>query len=74
MGILTNGNSMNRASNSSVKSSARETLELLPDDATWDDVLYRMYVRQKIEAGLADEEAGRLNLTDEVRRRLGLSQ
>lgn len=58
---------------SPVKSAARETLESLPDDATWDDVIYRMYVRQKIEAGLADAEAGKLITTDEVRRRLGRS-
>ncbi|TWT92657.1 hypothetical protein [Stieleria varia] len=56
-----------------VKSAARETLESLPDDATWDDVIYRMYVRQKIEAGLADAEAGNLISTDDVRRRLGRS-
>jgi predicted transcriptional regulator len=54
-----------------VKSAARETLESLPDDATWDDVIYRMYVRQKIEAGLADADAGNLISTDDVRRRLG---
>ena len=56
-----------------VKSAAKATLESLPDDATWDDVIYRMYVRQKIEAGLADAEAGNLISTDEVRRRLGRS-
>ena len=56
-----------------VKSAARETLDSLPDDATWDDVIYRMYVRQKIEAGLADAEAGNLISTDELRRRLGRS-
>lgn len=56
-----------------VKSAAKETLESLPDDATWDDVIYRMYVRQKIEAGLAEAEAGNLISTDEVRRRLGRS-
>jgi predicted transcriptional regulator len=56
-----------------VKTAAKEALESLPDDATWDDVIYRMYVHQNIEAGLADGEAGNLVSTDEVRRRLGLS-
>ena len=65
---------MNGASNTSVKSAARETLDSLPEDATWDDVLYRMYVRQKIEAGLADDAAGRLHTTEEVRKFLGLPQ
>jgi predicted transcriptional regulator len=55
-----------------VKAAARETLELLPDDTTWDDVIYRMYVRQKIEAGLADAAAGNLVSTEEARRRLDL--
>lgn len=55
-----------------VKASARETIDLLPDDTTWDDVIYRMYVRQKIEAGLADAAVGNLISTDEARRRLGL--
>lgn len=65
---------MDSTNSISVKSSARETIESLPEDATWDDVLYRMYVRQKIEAGLADADAGNLVSTDEVRERLGLSK
>jgi predicted transcriptional regulator len=56
----------------SVKAAARQTIDLLPDDTTWDDVIYRMYVRQKIEAGLADAEAGNLMSTEEARRQLGL--
>lgn len=56
-----------------VKTAAREALDSLPDDATWDDVIYRMYVRQKIEAGIADAEAGNLFSTEEVRLRLGRS-
>lgn len=63
---------MHETTKSDVKSAARETIDLLPDDATWDDVIYRMYVRQKIEAGLADAEAGNLISTEEVRKRLGL--
>lgn len=65
---------MDSTNSISVKSSARETLESLPEDATWDDVLYRMYVRQKIEAGLADADAGNLVSVDEVRQRLGRSE
>ena len=57
-----------------VRASAREVVDTLPDGSTWDDVIYRMYVRQKIEAGLADAEAGNLISTDEVRKRLGLQK
>ncbi|MFO7907300.1 MAG: hypothetical protein ACQESR_01450 [Planctomycetota bacterium] len=62
---------MSDSTRSQVKSAARETVDSLPEDTTWDEVIYRLYVRQKIEAGLADAEAGNLIPTDEVRRRLG---
>lgn len=53
-----------------VKTVAKAILELLPDNASWEDVQYHLYVRQQIEAGLEDEAAGRLVDTDEMRRRL----
>ncbi|MEZ6109261.1 MAG: hypothetical protein R3B96_25060 [Pirellulaceae bacterium] len=52
------------------KAAAKEVLDSLPDDATWEDVQYHLYVRQQITAGLEDEAAGRLIDTDEMRRRL----
>jgi predicted transcriptional regulator len=55
-----------------VRDEARRLVDQLPDDATWDDLLYQVYVRQSIDAGLADCEAGRLVPVEEVRRRLGL--
>jgi predicted transcriptional regulator len=36
-----------------------ELAQQLPDDCTWDDVMYEVFVRQKIHAGLKDAEAGR---------------
>lgn len=56
-----------------VKTAAREAIDQLPDDASWDDVMYRLYVRQKIEAGLRDVANGDTVTTAEVRKRLGLS-
>jgi predicted transcriptional regulator len=47
-------------------------VDRLPDDATWDDVLYSIYVCQSIDAGLEDIRAGRLISTEELRRRLQL--
>jgi hypothetical protein len=58
--------------NTTIKEEARRLVEDLPDDATWDDVLYQIYVRQSIEAGLEDCRQGRLVPASEVRRRLGL--
>jgi predicted transcriptional regulator len=56
----------------SIKPDARKLVERLPDDATWDDLQYQISVRQSIEAGLADLDAGRVVPVAEVRRRLGL--
>jgi hypothetical protein len=42
-----------------IKPDARRLVEGLPDSATWDDLAYEVYVRQAIETGLADADAGR---------------
>jgi hypothetical protein len=39
-----------------------------------DDVMYRLYVRQKIETGLKDVELGRTLPVSEVRKRFGLPE
>jgi predicted transcriptional regulator len=56
-----------------VKEEARRLVERLPDDATWDDVMHEIYVRQAIEAGLEDSREGRVTSVEDVRARLGLS-
>src|SRR4029077_3582435 len=40
----------------------------------WDDPVYRAHVRQAVEAGLQDSEAGRTASVEEVRARFGLSE
>jgi predicted transcriptional regulator len=57
-------------SSESVKLAAKAVLDTLPEDASWEDVQYHLYVRQQIEAGLEDEAAGRLIDIDEMRQRL----
>ena len=54
---------------STVKEQAREVVDTLPEGATWDDVMYAIYVRQKIEAGIRDGEEGNVVAQDEVERR-----
>ena len=51
-----------------IKEQVRQIADKLPDNATWDDVAYEVYIRQKIARGLADIEAGRLVSDEEVRR------
>jgi predicted transcriptional regulator len=43
-----------------VKESLLEIVQNLPDACTWDEAMYQIYVRQKIEAGLKDADEGRL--------------
>ena len=55
-----------------VKEEARKLVENLPDDVTWDDLIYQIYVRQTIEAGLADSDADRVTEVEKVREEFGL--
>ena len=56
-------------SSSTIKEEARRLVERLPEDATWEDLQYEIYVRQAIEAGLKDSREGRTVPLDEARRR-----
>jgi predicted transcriptional regulator len=57
-----------------VKQEAHKLLNNLPENATWDDLMYRIYVHQTIEAGLKDSDAGRTVDIKEVRKRFGLAE
>ena len=57
-----------------VKEEARRLVDNLPEDVTWDQLMYHIYVRQAVEAGLNDSEAGRTIDVKEVRSRFGLSR
>lgn len=59
---------------SSVKEEAGKLVDRLPEQATWDDLMYAIYVRQSVEAGLADSQTGRIVSVEEVRKRFGLSE
>jgi predicted transcriptional regulator len=56
-----------------VKQQAKEVIDKLPEQASWDDVMYEIYVRAKVEVGLEDIKMGRVLEHDEVIRRLEAS-
>jgi predicted transcriptional regulator len=56
----------------SVKQNVLEIAAQLPDDCTWDDAMYQLYVRSKIEQGIGDAEAGRVSDHDEVFEEFGM--
>ncbi len=55
-----------------IKSEAHAIIDKLPQNASWDDLMYEIYVRQAIEAGLKDSDAGRTIAVAEVRAKFGL--
>lgn len=54
---------------STVKEEARKLVDSLPESATWDDLMYELYVRQKIETGLRAAEEGRVVSHEQVKQR-----
>jgi hypothetical protein len=58
--------------NENVKEKAHQLLNNLPDSATWEDLMYRIYVREAIEAGLKDGDQGKTVDVTEVRKKFGL--
>ncbi len=49
---------------------AREVIDRLPDQSTWHDIADELYMKEKIEAGLADAAGGRTASHDALKREL----
>ncbi len=56
------------------KDDAHKIIDALPDDATWDDLMREIYVRELIERGLQDSRAGKTRDVKEIRRKYGLPE
>ncbi len=52
------------------KDAARQIINNLPEQATWDDIMYELYVKQKIEAGLKAADEGRTVSHQDAKERL----
>jgi hypothetical protein len=57
-----------------IKEEARKLIEKMADDSTWDDLMSETYVRQAIESGLADSQAGRTTSVETLRAEFGLEK
>ena len=53
---------------STVKEEAKRLIEHLPEHVTWDDIMYEIYVRQKIDLGLKAAAAGNVVPHEDVKR------
>ena len=58
---------------SSIKKEAKRLVRDLPDTASWDDLMYEILVRQKIEAGMDDLRKGRKHGHEFIRSEFGLA-
>lgn len=56
------------------KPDAYKLIDQLPSNATWDDLMHEIYVREVIEQGLEDSKAGKTKDVAEIRRKYGLTE
>ena len=52
------------------KQAAKQIINQVSDQASWDDIMYEFYVKQKIEKGLKAVEDGRTVSHEDAKRRL----
>ena len=48
---------------------ALDVIKKMSDKATWDDIMYEIYVRKKIAAGIKAADEGRVIQHEEVKKR-----
>jgi hypothetical protein len=53
---------------------AHQLIDRLQMDASWDDVMYHVYVRQCVDAGVNDSDANHVVDVEDVRQSFGLSR
>ena len=54
------------------KEEAHKLIDKMPANASWDDLMHEIYVRETIESGLEDSKAGRTKVVNELRFKYGL--
>lgn len=53
-----------------VKEEAKKLIDKLPDEATWDDIMYKFYVKKKLAVALKAAEEGYVISHEEVKKKL----
>jgi predicted transcriptional regulator len=56
-----------------IKEEAKKLIDKLPEQATWDDIMYEFYVKKKLSVALKAAEEGDVVSHEEVKKKL-LSQ
>ncbi len=55
---------------SKIKEEARKIIDNMPEQATWDDIMYQFYVKKKIMVSLKAAEDGNIISHEDVKKRL----
>ncbi len=56
------------------KDDAHKLIEQLPVNATWEDLMHEIYVRETIEKGVGDSQAGNITSVADIRKKYGLPE
>lgn len=49
---------------------AKKLIKTIPKSATWDEIMYEFYIKQKLNTALTAEKEGRVMSHEEVKKRL----
>jgi predicted transcriptional regulator len=52
-----------------IKEEAIHLIKSLPENCSWDDIIYELYVKKKIELGLEAAKEGRIVDHEDVKKR-----
>jgi len=55
---------------STIKEEAKKLIDKLPEDATWDDIMYEFYVIKKLTTALKVVDNGQVLLHEEVKKKV----
>lgn len=53
-----------------IKEEAKKLIDKLPDEVTWDDIMYEFYVKKKLVIALRAAKEGRVVSHKEVKKKL----
>jgi hypothetical protein len=53
-----------------VKEEAKQLIDALPEQATWDDLMYELYVKQKLQKAVDEAAAGKLVSHEKAKQEL----
>lgn len=57
-----------------IKKEASALIDELPEETSWDALMHKIYIRQKIENGLKDIHEGKVYTTEEIEQKFTINK